>query len=33
METVNKILPLIFYVSGSVCFLIGSIISIIRTIR
>ena len=29
---VDKVLPFIFYIAGSVCFLVGSIISIVRSL-
>lgn len=29
----NAILPLLFYATGSVCFLIGSLLSIVRAVR
>jgi hypothetical protein len=29
----SKVLPFIFYIAGSVCFLVGSIISIVQAVK
>ena len=31
-EGLHKVLPYIFYIAGSVCFLVGSVISIVRSL-
>ena len=32
MQTFTKIIPLVFYISGSICFLVGSVIQMLRVI-